>query len=44
MNLPDESNPFFAIVFDEVGGLMDETGNGRFIALNRVISVISEQP
>lgn len=42
-NLPDESDPFFAIVFDEVGSLMDETGNGRFIALNRVISVISER-
>lgn len=42
-NLPDESDPFFAIVFDEVGSLMDETGNGRFIALNQVISVSSER-
>lgn len=26
------------IDFDEVGSLMDETDNGRFIALNRIIN------
>lgn len=41
-DLLNENDPFFTIVFDEVGSLMGEAGNGRFIALNRIISVISE--
>lgn len=37
------NDPFFTIVFDEVGNLMGDAGNGRFIALNRIISVISDK-
>lgn len=35
-DLLDENGPFFTILFDEVGSL-NETGNGRFITLNRII-------
>lgn len=41
-HLQHKDDPFFTVVFDEVvGSLMGESGNGRFIALNRTISAIS---
>ena len=38
----NENDPLFTLVFDEVGSLMNDTDNGRFIALNRIISILSE--
>ncbi|ODM16028.1 hypothetical protein SI65_08462 [Aspergillus cristatus] len=35
-------NPLLTVVFDEVHGIMDETGrNGLVVALNRILSVLS---
>lgn len=38
----DPRDPFFTVVFDEVGTIMAGAQNGRFIALNRIIRLISE--
>ncbi|ODM22405.1 hypothetical protein SI65_03251 [Aspergillus cristatus] len=42
-DLEDKNDPFFTIVFDEVWSLMGDSGNEQFIALNRILSVISEE-
>lgn len=35
-------DPNFCVAFDEVGFIMAGVGNGRFIALHRVISILSQ--
>ena len=36
-------DPLLVVVFDEVSSLLDKEGGGRWIAMNRVISCISEE-
>lgn len=37
----NENDPLFTLVFDGVDSLMNDAGNERFIALNRIISTLS---
>jgi hypothetical protein len=38
-----DQDPLLVVAFDEVSSLLDKEGSGRWIALNRIISCISEE-